>query len=55
MSFVDSYYANLTVEKQMLFLDLEKNDSLHMSIWALIKLAYTSGSTNICEGIMGLT
>ena len=25
MSFVDSYYANLTVEKQMLFLDLEKN------------------------------
>lgn len=25
MSFVDSYYANLTVEKQMLLLDLEKN------------------------------
>jgi len=25
MSFVGSYYANLTVEKQMLLLDLEKN------------------------------
>jgi esterase/lipase len=25
MSFVDTYYANLTVEKKMLLLDLEKN------------------------------